>query len=484
MQTHPISLLKKILSYLFWIAIIVLTSYICFYNLGKASFENWDEAWYADMTRTLMRNKDFVVLYWNRMVSLDKPPFYIWLSALWSALFGLSELSVRLTSALAGCATILLAVWYSNKKWGKVAAFLTFVTLALNNVYIWRVRTGNIDALVTFFIFVSYFLILSSSKRKYTLLGILFSVIYLTKASLVAFPIAIFLLYELFFKREKVLSHIKDYALTFGIMLVICGLWLFLGFLTAGPSFPLYFLFSSDQDVSHVSPFLFKMEYLSFAYYSLQRRFFYLFVIGIVFLISQIKKKEQFLLFCFSTFLLILLSFTERNNNWYLAPSMPFWALTIGYATSSSLRLIERLAGKKIRYGSCAVLLLLTGYIAYKTFTVNIGAIISSDSTKYQADSGKKVDQLVPKNETVIRLDVLYPTSIYYTDRKILSLQPGVDTSGIFINKPSLEKAMAAKTLRYFVGKTSDAKNFMREYSKYEWKTLYKNEEESILFLK
>ena len=144
----------------FFVFVILLSGYICFYQLGKSPLENWDEAWYADMIRHMIRSHEFILTYWNKAVLLDKPPLQIWLSLPFVWFFGLNEFSVRIVSSIAGFLTILLVTKYSYKKWGLLPALFAFLTIALNNTFIWRVRSGNIDALVTFLILLTYFFII------------------------------------------------------------------------------------------------------------------------------------------------------------------------------------------------------------------------------------------------------------------------------------------------------------------------------------
>ena len=92
---------------LFFVVLIGFAAYILFKDLGKATLENWDEAWYAEVAKQVIKTKDFIVLRWNGEIFLEKPPMYIWLSVASSYVFGLSEFSVRLVSALSGFAIIV-----------------------------------------------------------------------------------------------------------------------------------------------------------------------------------------------------------------------------------------------------------------------------------------------------------------------------------------------------------------------------------------
>src|SRR5579871_1601836 len=96
--------------------LIVFAFSICFYQLGKAPLDNWDEAWYGEITKTMLKSKNFIIPIWNGSPLYEKPPLYMWISAFFSLFFGLNEFSLRLTSAISGFIIICGTVGYSYKK--------------------------------------------------------------------------------------------------------------------------------------------------------------------------------------------------------------------------------------------------------------------------------------------------------------------------------------------------------------------------------
>lgn len=458
-----------------FVVITLLTFFIAFFQLGESAFDNWDEAWYAEMTRQMIVTNDFITPHWNDQIRLDKPPMYMWISAAVASVFGLSEFSMRITSALSGVAIILLVYVYSYKKYGFIPAALAFVTLACNNLFIYRVRSGNLDLLVSLFILATFFAILSRHKYKYALLGVLFACIFLTKTSLVAFPLVIFFFHEIFYERKNFKKNISGYIQLMMVFVIPISMWLLLGYMKLGPTFPEYYLFKSDQGVAKIDITKFNPNYLSYTYYSLQRRFFFVLLIGVGFLFLHIKKrKEHALLLLYGFLLLIELSFTERNNNWYLVPSMPFWSIIIAFGTYSVMKLF--------RNNIIVVLLIVvvSGYVSVKTYRENILPILSSSTTQAQAESSNKLRSLSQKNDIIVRLDHLYPTTIYYTDRRVLSSPLDVGTGDFFISRDDLKKMIEKKELRWVVGKNGDIDMFVKD-STISGKRIMVNSEESIL---
>ncbi len=475
---------KSFFILLFFIIVTIIAGYICFYQLGKSPLENWDEAWYADMVRNMIRSHEFVLTYWNKAILLDKPPFQMWLSLPFVWLFGLNEFSIRIVSAIAGFLTILLVVKYSYRKWGVVSALFAFITLALNNTFIWRVRSGNIDALVTFLILLTYLFITSKYRFKYIALGVLFAFIYLTKASLVFFPILIFILNEIFFEQKHFKKNIKQYGITLLIAILVPGLWLLLGYLKTDESFLDYYLFQSDQGVSQMALKYLRIDYVMYLYYALQRRFTYLFLIGLFFIITTIRKKESFLLLCYSSFLLGLLTLTERNNNWYLLPSMPFWSLVIAYGIKKTMNFLQE---KKIMFEVVmGALIIVSLYISFRTFSVNIQPIINTTGPIDQKKLGIKISSITRYSDIVIRVDEAYPTIIYYSDRKVLSYKPEYNSvHATFIGTPKLVKCLDNRTCTILSGPVNETNNLIKKFgSKYSWDEVFKSGNEVVMRLK
>lgn len=454
--------MKKII----FLGYFLFALYLAYYQLGNAPLANWDEAWYAEVTKQILKTHELVVLRWNNELWLEKPPMYMWLTAITATIIGLSEFSVRFVSALSGVIVIMLVAITSYRWYGFVPSLLAFSSIALNNIFIWRMRSGNIDTFVTLLIFLTYFVLLSTKRYKYPVLGILFACIFLTKASLVIFPLVIFIIYELMFKRKKIIKRYQDYLLLFGLFFLISGIWLYLGYLKVGPDFVTYALFKSDQGVAHSSLLHFNVDYIQHMYYSLQRRFFWVLLIGAGFALFLVKKQKKLLLLLLYGFLLFFqLSFTEKNNNWYLIPSMPFWSLLIAFGTYRIIKLFHN------NLFVILTIILLSAYVSYKTFTVNITPILHDTAALEQKQSAEKIKSLTGEGDTIARLDHLYPTTIYYSDRHIAT----------YLSEDQLVTAVQDRTISCILGVTGDIDAFKQAHPKLQLQKITVNKSEAIL---
>jgi len=339
--------------------------------------------------------------------------------------------------------------------------------LALNNIFIWRARTGNLDSLLTLLIFLSYVVMVQKKyKYKYLLLGLLFGLIFLQKAMIVIFPMAIFLAIEIFFNRKNLVKIYRNYLILILVFLLIAGSWLLLTVLkTKNTSFVDYFLFRSDQGVSHLDLSKFKIDYLSYAYYSLQRRFFYVFLAGLFFLIFKMNKSKELAILYFSLSLLVILSFTEKNNNWYLVPAMPFWALTVGYGGKKIVEVGSRFFNRNL----IAILIFIPAlYVSYKTFKVNIMSVVNTQASVSEVRSAKLIKNSSKESDRVMRLDFSYPVTLYYSDRKTYYYVKVDDY---------LYKLIKDNKINWIVGKKDIMDQFLKGNSSFKYKIINSGDE-------
>lgn len=457
---------------IFLIFTLVLSSSIISYNLGQAPLENWDEGFYGTTVKEMLDRNNYIVLYFNDEVFLEKPPLQMWITVLFSFFLGLSELTIRLPSALSAVAVIGITVWYAHKKMGLLPSLFALVTLLLNDVFVWRSRTGNLDILTTLFFVLIFLAIQWDKKWRYPILGFLFGLLYLTKLGIVVFPIAIFLLHEILYRRDTIRKDWKGYGIMIGLSLILPSLWLATGTAMIGSTFWESYILNADQNVGIADFSYISIEYWQYMYYALQRHFFWFFVVGILALITKAHQRNNILLLLFSLLLPTVLSFAERKYNWYLVPAMPFWSLTIAYATHTILlyseilqKFIEKkykfigtyiqMVEKKIKIVSpllsktvILLLLLFVSYKAYKTYYGNIVPRFETHSSTTETYSALYIKQHSEHDDVIVRTDHLYPATIYYSDRHVI-IAPFREMQDIY------EKAADAK-VQWFVGKEQE----------------------------
>lgn len=159
-------------------------SILFLFRLGMPTLEAWDEAWYGAVAQTIVKSNNWIFLKWHGEPFLDHPPMGMWLMALSYTIFGISEFSTRLPSAIAGVFTVLLiyvtAVHLYKKQ---VIGVVSAVIMASSVWYVLRVRSGNLDALLVFFFIGTFYSSLRSKDNAvwFLITMLFFSCLTMTK---------------------------------------------------------------------------------------------------------------------------------------------------------------------------------------------------------------------------------------------------------------------------------------------------------------
>jgi 4-amino-4-deoxy-L-arabinose transferase-like glycosyltransferase len=437
----------KIIYWVFFLLLAFFSASILFTTLGVPALDNWDEAWYGEVAKQMLNTGNHIKLMWNGSIFLDKPPLYMWIIVGLAKMFGgLSEFIVRFPSALAGFIVTMSVFYYASKKYGFVAGVIAFGSLLLNNVYIWRARSGNLDTLAGLWIILIYFLMLSKIRHKYIYIGLLLSFVFLTKAALVLLPAMVVILL-----MEKSLRNYLQIAIA---AIVPSAIWLTLGYYQVGPQFVDYFLFHSDQNVGQLAISQLKTAYASFIYYALQRRLTILLLAGICAAVLRLRNVESQLLLLFTIPFAIFLSLGQRANNWYLVPIFPFISLLIGlgcqwiFTLTKENKLIKLLA------------LSICGYIFFRAYTVNITPIINTYGSSDQRQSGMVIKELSEPTDLIVRLNQEYPSTIYYSDRQVIVYKQDARSAGIFIGAQDLADLIKEGRVKWFSGSPAQIKEY------------------------
>ena len=136
-----------------WIsAFALLCFFVLFHNLGGAALFEPDEGRNAEVAREILLLKDWVTPHYDFIPYLDKPVFFYWLAALAYKLFGVSEWSARLPSALAALGCVLLTYNLARTSlgvWGRLWSSLVLLTSPAFMVFS---RATIFDMTLTFFI--------------------------------------------------------------------------------------------------------------------------------------------------------------------------------------------------------------------------------------------------------------------------------------------------------------------------------------------
>ncbi len=125
---------------------------ILFHNLGAPALFEPDEGRNAEIAREILVTRDWVTPHNNFVPVLDKPVFFYWLVALCYKLFGVSEWSARLPSALAGLGSLVVVYLFAKKFLGDWEALWSVLILVTSVEFFLLSRIVIFDMSLTFFV--------------------------------------------------------------------------------------------------------------------------------------------------------------------------------------------------------------------------------------------------------------------------------------------------------------------------------------------
>ena len=359
------------------ILLLLFSAPVFFYKLGESSLGSFDEAWYGDIARNILKTGDFLHLSWNGDAYIDHPPAGFWLIAISEKILGSNELAVRFIPAFLGLLSMVVLFLLGKEFFNsRVVGFASALALPSSFWFLFRARSGNLDVILTFFFLLTIYLAVKASKEKKFLLpwSVSLSFLFLTKTLI---PITLIPPLIIIFWKTK--YSIKEFFGPGVLFILIVGGWL-INQLIYSPNFLSHYLGIGlpgvDVKTDFQANFLLIKEYL----HSGIGKWFWPGILGIfggVFF----RRKSFIILAAFFFSFLIPAIFSHKVHIWHLIPLHPILILAFfGFGFS----LMEKLKINRIIVG--VVLIAVSIYFsgmqirqAWFQF-INIPAFISDEA--------------------------------------------------------------------------------------------------------
>ncbi|MGC9248285.1 glycosyltransferase family 39 protein [Listeria ivanovii] len=162
----------------YFIGIIMLAIFFYFYGIWNDDTVN--PYYTAAVTSMVQNSHNFFYAAFDPagFITVDKPPVALWLQAISALIFGIHGWSVILPQALAGVGSVILLYVLVKPKFGKWAARITALIMALTPITVAVTRTNNMDAILVFVLLLAtYFLFKAVYKAKFRWLLLAFALI-------------------------------------------------------------------------------------------------------------------------------------------------------------------------------------------------------------------------------------------------------------------------------------------------------------------
>jgi len=206
----------------------VIIAYAAIMVLNNNVRDLWEpeELRYAEITREMLVNGDWVLLHINGVPYPDKPPLFFWLMALTCVSTGtVSAWAIRLTSAVAGLGCLVLTYRLGarlrDERLGLLCAWLLFTT----PFFTWTAGEARMDMLLTLFIMGALYCFYAdySSKqeaaRRWAAAYVLMGLGVLTKGPIGFLLPMLTILFYLLWMRD--LRFLRSYHPMLGLLIVL-----------------------------------------------------------------------------------------------------------------------------------------------------------------------------------------------------------------------------------------------------------------------
>jgi len=216
--------------------------------LGYLPLIDPDEGRYAEIPREMLLRGDLITPTLNYVKYFEKPPLLYWLNAAAMQLFGPSEFSARLPSALSGLLTVLATYLTARRLYQRRTAILAALILGTSLGFVLQSRIILTDMLLTFcltgalgaFIVTACQEARSRSRSGWYLFYFFCALAVLTKGLIgIVFPGGIIFFYLLLSRRWHVLARMRLFSGTL-LFLAVAAPW-FIAVSLANSEFPHFF---------------------------------------------------------------------------------------------------------------------------------------------------------------------------------------------------------------------------------------------------
>ena len=328
-----INFFKKNKTDIFVILFFLLFSPLFFYNLGGTSLIDFDEAWYAEIARNILKYKQPFLLSFNGLPYTDHPPLGFILIAISFLIFGINELAARSPSALLGFGSVVTLYFIGKKLFNRTVGMGAGLMLLSSVWFIFRSRSGNLDTLFLFFYLFTFY---SALKVKDNKNWIYLVVLSFSFSLLVKSMIGVIVIVPIIFLWLMNTTNISTRKIVQAVLLffLILSPWLIINYLNSGVSYFIYIFNVGLRSGNRIVPNIFDIgSSLTFKYLHFGiREWFYPAIIALIGSLVFLFKKPV-LIVLYVWFLILLFGFltNSRTEIWHLIPLFPIIGLFVSF---------------------------------------------------------------------------------------------------------------------------------------------------------
>ncbi|MFH1648297.1 MAG: glycosyltransferase family 39 protein, partial [Patescibacteria group bacterium] len=410
--------------------LIIISSFLIFWNLGKNHLVPWDEAIYAKIAKNMVLDNKYIVQRWYNLwesVWYEKPPLYMWCVAFFMKILGFNGWAARLPSAIFGLGTIILTYLLGKKLFNKTVGFISGLALVTTTQFLYYSRASMLDVTATFFLVLSIYIYLLASEKDrrewWVLSGLVIGLSAMVKGvvGLLPFPIiGVYELYLFFTKQEKLgKKRILDYLSMFGASMVVALPWHIEMYRRFGGEFLKGYIGYHvwDRAISAIEdkgkPFFWYFVVLKVS----MRIWFVGLIAAFPFsLFKAFKKNNRYVLLVgWSLFILLFFSIAKSKLTWYMIPIYPALCIIIGAFGERALNFVM---GKIPSFNNVVFkffsIYLVTVFSLFYLYS-NRDLVYTPDFTGSQVRMLEKKEELLGTEDMVFIHGMDLPVALFYS---------------------------------------------------------------------
>ncbi len=329
--------------HLAWLLLVPPIYIFLFVKLGVPHIRLWDEGWFTVHAIEMWQNGSWFVSYFNGEPSFisSKPPLQTWLQITSLQFFGISELTLRLPSAIASAMSVLLIYSFGKRNYttefGLVSAAVLLTSIGFIGFH--TSRGAEADAFLTLTLIIqafTFFEFLQSKKWKW-MVGFAIALVasFWTKSVAGFLMLPGYLIYALIFDSSSITLLAKSwqfYVLLVAMLVFIAGYVVIRE--TNQPGYISMFFKSNigryTKSVGHSHSFSYYLNNMLRGRYTW---WFALFVLGVVMVFMQDARANSLVAFtaiCAVSYLLVI-SISKSKLDWYDMPFYPMASIPVAF---------------------------------------------------------------------------------------------------------------------------------------------------------
>jgi 4-amino-4-deoxy-L-arabinose transferase-like glycosyltransferase len=332
----------------FWgVVLLLFCAWALFWNLGQAGLFEPDEGRNAEIAREILLLKDWITPHYDFLARLDKPMLFFDVVAFSYRLFGISEWSARLPSALAALGCLVLTYRLSSVLFGRTAALWSALILVTSIEFFALSQIVILDMLLAFFLTFGFscFLLgqiaadVGKHRAYFLCMYIAFGAATLTKGPIGFVLPAMVIVSYLLATRNWLLLQRMELPLGVPLFLLTASSW---------------YLIAEFQNPGYLRHFLLQENVARFAtdrFHRTQQWYFYFLALPAGFFpwsvllpgaVATLRRRwlsgEHLYLGLWISVPLLVLSVSSSKMVHYILPIFPPLAIVVGAAVAAAFR--------------------------------------------------------------------------------------------------------------------------------------------------